>query len=77
MGAGGNAGVSYRIYQAAFARTPDNDGLKYWIDQVDTGTTLVDVARGFIDSQEFQSVYGTDPSNDDFVAALYRNVSGA
>ena len=75
-GAGDNAGQAYRVYQAAFARTPDDDGLKFWIDQVDEGMSLRDVSVGFINSQEFQSVYGTNPSNEDFVAKLYGNVLG-
>ena len=28
----GVSGQAYRIYKAAFNRTPDNDGLKFWID---------------------------------------------
>lgn len=32
----GNAGQAYRVYQAAFDRKPDNGGLKYWIDVMDT-----------------------------------------
>jgi hypothetical protein len=31
----GNAGQSYRLYQAAFARTPDISGLSFWIGQMD------------------------------------------
>ena len=72
----GNAGQAYRVYQAAFARTPDNDGLKYWIGRVDAGTSLHDVAKGFLASSEFQSIYGSNPSNEDFVAKLYQNVLG-
>ena len=71
-----NAGQAYRIYQAAFARTPDNDGLKYWIEALDTGITLLDVARGFVASAEFQSVYGANPSNLSLVEKLYENVLG-
>ena len=76
VGKGENAGSAYRIYQAAFARTPDNDGLKYWIDKVDDGSDLVSIAKGFIASAEFQSIYGTNPSNEAFVARLYLNVLG-
>lgn len=72
----GNAGQAYRIYQAAFARTPDNDGLKYWIDALDSDMTLIDVARGFVSSAEFQSVYGVNPSNLSLVEKLYENVLG-
>lgn len=70
----GNAGQAYRIYQAAFNRTPDNDGLKYWIGRMDGGTTQDRVAAEFVDSQEFQNLYGTNPSNADFLTKLYSNV---
>ncbi|MCV6575761.1 MAG: DUF4214 domain-containing protein, partial [Cohaesibacter sp.] len=72
----GNAGQAYRIYKAAFARDPDNDGLKYWIGRVDNGTGLIDVAKGFLASTEFQTLYGTNPSNEAFIAKLYNNVLG-
>lgn len=70
----GNAGQAYRIYQAAFNRTPDNSGLKFWIGLMDTGVKLNDVASGFINSQEFQAVYGATPTNDQFLTRLYNNV---
>jgi hypothetical protein len=51
---GGNAGESYRLYQAAFNRTPDKVGLGYWIDAMDHGNSLMHVAGSFIDSAEFR-----------------------
>ena len=70
----GNAGQAYRIYQAAFNRTPDNSGLKYWIEQMDTGTSLERMAAEFIGSQEFQIQYGSSPTNANFLTTLYSNV---
>ena len=70
----GNAGQAYRVYQAAFNRTPDNNGLKYWIEQMDAGTSLSDVAAGFVSSAEFQGLYGANPTNADFLSKLYNNV---
>ena len=70
----GNAGQAYRIYQAAFNRTPDNAGLKYWIGVMDNGESLNNVAAGFINSAEFQSLYGANPSNPEFVTKLYSNI---
>jgi len=72
----GNAGQTYRIYKAAFNRTPDNGGLKYWIGMMDGGTNLPSVASGFIASNEFKALYGANPSNDQFVNKLYSNVLG-
>jgi len=70
----GTAGQAYRIYQAAFNRTPDNGGLKYWIGIMDSGAPLTSVSGGFIASAEFQKLYGTNPTNELFVTKLYDNV---
>jgi hypothetical protein len=70
----GVAGQAYRIYQAAFNRTPDNGGLKYWIGIMDNGVPLTSVSAGFIGSAEFQNLYGTNPTNELFVTKLYDNV---
>ena len=72
----GIAGQAYRIYKAAFNRTPDNDGLKYWIGMMDGGTNLPSVASGFIASNEFKTLYGANPTNYQFVTKLYSNVLG-
>ena len=70
----GTAGQAYRIYQAAFNRTPDNGGLKYWIGIMDGGVSLSTVSSGFIGSAEFQKLYGANPNNELFVTKLYDNV---
>lgn len=72
--AGEAGGMAYRIYQAAFDRTPDIGGLSYWLKQIDNGMDLIEVSARFIDSQEFRNQYGSAPSNQDFVEKLYRNV---
>jgi hypothetical protein len=71
---GGNAGESYRLYQAAFNRTPDKVGLGYWIDSMDHGHSLMQVAASFIDSAEFRDMYGANPNDAQYVEALYANV---
>jgi hypothetical protein len=70
----GVAGRGYRIYKAAFDRIPDTGGLGYWIAQMDKGMDVVEVAARFIDSPEFRSLYGTNPSNAEFLTTVYRNV---
>lgn len=72
----GNAGQAYRIYQAAFDRTPDTGGLSYWIKSMDAGTALADVAEGFVLSNEFTSLFGSNPIDEAFVGALYQNILG-
>ena len=70
----GNAGQAYRIYQSAFNRMPDNGGLKYWIERMDTGTSHERVAAEFVGGPEFQSLYGSSPTNANFLTTLYSNV---
>lgn len=70
----GVAGQAYRIYQAAFNRTPDLPGLGFWIKMMDLGTPLKGVADAFVVSSEFKSIYGTAPSNLEIVNRLYSNV---
>jgi serralysin len=69
-------GQAYRIYKAAFNRTPDAGGLGYWIAKMDNGMNTVDVAARFIDSPEFRTLYGQNPSNADFLTKVYTNVLG-
>jgi Domain of unknown function (DUF4214) len=69
-----NAGSAYRLYKAAFDRAPDESGLGYWIDVLDDGGSLQLAASGFINSAEFQSLYGANPSDTLFLTKLYNNV---
>jgi hypothetical protein len=70
----GSAGQAYRLYQAAFDRTPDKVGLGFWIDILDQGAPLKDAARDFVGSQEFKDLYGANLGDAQFVDALYQNV---
>ncbi|MEZ5806110.1 MAG: DUF4214 domain-containing protein [Zhengella sp.] len=77
-----NLGFGYRIYQASFGRTPDEGGVRFWIGVLDTlddqGFSELGkqqyVANAFINSLEFQSLYGTNPSNFEYIDAMYQNV---
>ena len=70
----GNAGIAYRIYQAAFARTPDVAGLSYWIAAMDKGYAFKAVAEGFVISAEFKALYGASPTHRNIVEQIYENV---
>ena len=71
----GNAGASYRLYKAAFDRQPDSAGVGYWMHTLDQGANLAnDVANGFLNSQEFQDLYGANTSTNTFITNLYKNV---
>jgi serralysin len=70
----GNAGEAYRLYQAAFNRIPDFDGLGFWIGAIDSGASLKSVASQFISSQEFKTLYGANVNDVGFITNLYQNV---
>jgi hypothetical protein len=72
----GNAGIVFRIYQAAFNRTPDLGGVSFWTNAFDTGTSLQAIAQGFTGSQEFRTIYGASPTNNQIVDTFYKNVLG-
>lgn len=71
---GEHAGEAYRLYQAAFGRTPDETGIGYWIDQLDSGSSLSGIAQQFLNSQEFQSTYSINLNDNQFIDQLYQNV---
>jgi hypothetical protein len=70
----GTGGQAYRLYQAAFDRTPDKAGVGYWIDMLDHGLGLEGAAGSFIASQEFTDLYGSGVGDARFVQDLYQNV---
>lgn len=73
-GRGENAGQIYRLYDAAFGRPADEQGMGYWLNALDNGVSLTAIANEFVNSQEFGQLYGTNLSNHQFVTALYNNV---
>ncbi len=71
------SGEMFRIYNAAFSRFPDNNGLKYWIKQYSEGTDNHEiVSKSFLGSNEFINKYGSNLTNEAFVEKLYINVLG-
>lgn len=64
-----------RLYTAAFGRVPDEGGLKYWINVInDPLISYKDVAKDFIDSEEFSNIAAQESLNADFTKALYQNI---
>ena len=70
----GSGGQAYRLYQAAFDRTPDAAGVGFWMSKIDNGMSLEEAGSRFIDSDEFRSLYGSDATDYEFLEALYANV---
>ncbi len=55
------AGDAYRLYQAAFDRTPDIGGLTFWVEQDDHGMDLISMAARFIDSTGVPDALRSEP----------------
>ena len=60
-----------RLYSAVLDRLPDVEGLAGWRTAAGAGVSLLDIARDFTQSAEFQSRFGA-LSNQAFVENLYR-----
>ena len=71
----GVGGYAYRLYKAAFDRTPDAAGLGSWIKYLDEGGSRDFVAQSFVTSTEFNTKYGP-LDTEAFVQRLYNNVLG-
>ncbi len=77
-----NLGFGYRIYQASFDRTPDEGGVLFWIGNLDHFDTLgwsqyekeQFLATQFIQSDEFKDLFGANPTNEQYIDAMYLNV---
>lgn len=70
----GSAGMAYRLYQAAFDRTPDLVGLGFWLKQLDGGVSRLDVANAFLTVPEGQALYGVNTDTGTLVTAMYNHV---
>ena len=70
-----DSGQMFRLYNAAFARFPDADGLRYWIGKYSSGENdSRAVASSFLASDEFKTLYGENVSDSSYVNTLYNNV---
>ncbi len=60
-----------KLYAATFDRTPDSDGLNYWLS---SNLTLEDIAISFFDQSETKDKYPDGFSDIDFIDAIYNNL---
>ena len=63
----------FRLYDAAFGRTPDFYGEASWTDQLEHGLSLQRLAVLFTSGAEFQTVYG-NTTDSQFVSKVYETV---
>ena len=70
-------GKIFRLYNAAFNRFPDSEGLNYWIRMnLSEENTYRQTCSSFIISNEFISKYGNLISNESYINTLYNNILG-
>ncbi|MES2148222.1 MAG: DUF4214 domain-containing protein [Pseudomonadota bacterium] len=70
----GSAGQLYRLAQAAFDHPADAPAMGRWLDQMDHGGKLAEVAHELLGSAEFSHLYGSAVGDASFVAQMYLNV---
>jgi len=66
------------IYMATLGYAPDNDGLQYWTENIETQPewTTETVAQSFFDQPLVQQEYPEADGYGPFIDALYRNIFG-
>jgi serralysin len=62
-----------RLYDTTLDRLPDEGGLVNWTTALKSGVSLLEISKGFMNSEEFQHQYGT-LDNAGFMTLLYNNV---
>ncbi|MFN0023179.1 MAG: DUF4214 domain-containing protein, partial [Parvularculaceae bacterium] len=72
---GDETGQTFRLYQVALGRLPDEGGFLNWSTALVGGLSLETTAASFVASPEFQAVYGP-LDNTAFVTLLYNNALG-
>jgi len=71
----GLAGDIYRLYQAAFGRTPDVIGLGFWKQVLEERKLTIDqIAAEFVISSEAQALFGVGNTDAQYLERLYLNV---
>ena len=65
------------IYVATLGYAPDNEGLQYWVNNLQNGGwTATTVAQSFFDQPLVQTQYPPDQSDEALIEALYQNIFG-
>lgn len=62
-----------RLYQAVFDRASDQDGAEFWVDQLEAGSSAVEIADFFLSSEEGVAMGFDEMSDAEFVSTLFDN----
>jgi len=69
-----SASTISRLYLAVFNRLADEKGLEYWISRDEDNMSINDIANSFVISEEFNSLYGSTVSDEEYIILLYSNI---
>ena len=64
------------LYATVFGRLPDPEGLNFWVGQLQSGRTLLEISNAFIASDEYKENYGETESHANFLLSLYKSAFG-
>jgi hypothetical protein len=64
----------YRLYRAAFDRIPDPSGLGFWLDALQRGVKIEEIASAMAGSNEFALKNGSNVPPSVFITNLYANI---
>ena len=62
-----------KLYFLVFNRIPDNEGLTYWVNAMQNGESMANIAASFAQSEEFATAYADATTNASFLDQLYQN----
>ena len=64
------------LYVALFGRAPERDGLGYWVQQLDAGKTVAQVAQEMYNTSPARATYPEFLTNEEVIGRFYTNVLG-
>lgn len=65
-----------QLYVALFGRAPDGEGLGYWVQQLDAGQSLTQIADTMYAIAPARAYYPTFMTNSEIITSFYVNVLG-
>jgi hypothetical protein len=64
------------LYVSLFGRAPERDGLGFWVQQLDSGKTLAQVAQSMYSVDAARAFYPTFLTQEEIIGKFYTNVLG-
>lgn len=71
-----NRADAMRLYQTALGRSADDQGAEFWLDAIEAGATVEQLATDFAGSDEFASIWPDVTNNTELVTQIYQNAFG-